>query len=105
MRGLSDAWREWVAPQLKQARPLSMRTETLEGSVAVRVGAKSLWDQDPVAVPSAIGGLTPEYRGAALETYLRRRRLIPEARHMHAKALPSNAIEGGTGIGVADGVT
>ena len=37
----SVACRKWVAPQLKRARPLSMRTETPEGGVVVRVGAKS----------------------------------------------------------------
>ena len=36
----SDACRKRVAPQLKRARPLSMRTETPEGGVVVRVGAK-----------------------------------------------------------------
>ena len=36
---LSVSWRNRIAPQLQRVRPLSLRTETPEGGVVVRVGA------------------------------------------------------------------
>ena len=40
MRVISDACREWVAPQLSSVQPLSKRSEIPEGGVVVRGDAE-----------------------------------------------------------------